>query len=142
MIISFAWTTEAVKKRRKTVTRRDWRESYFQQWVEAYRAGRWVHDAYNKSPRAGGEKFGEIELTCEPYWERLGDMPVEDLEGEGGYWNSKAEFIELFGGDPDKRVVVMRFYLLRLVTPPQMSTSEGQMVLPGLPAGLRPRPGG
>jgi hypothetical protein len=127
MIISFAWTTPAVKARRKTCTRRDWKEVYFQQWVQAYRAGRYTHDAYNKSPRCGGHKFGEIRLVCEPYREALRDMPLEDLVLEGGYWNSKAEFIELFGGDPDKRVVVVRFYLLRLTT-----AATGQLALPGL----------
>jgi hypothetical protein len=136
MIISFAWTTEAVKAHRKKCTRRDWSETHFQQWVKAYREDRLVHDAYDRSPRVGGLRFGQIKLVCEPYWEALRDMPVEDLELEGGYWNSKAEFIELFGGNPDKEVVVMRFYLLRLTTP-----VTGQLVLPGLPATLTPRPG-
>jgi len=136
MIISFAWTWEAVKAHRKKCTRRDWCQRYFDLWVRQYRAGRYTHNAYDKSPRCGGKKFGEIRLTCEPYWERLGDMPVEDLVLEGGYWNSKTEFIELFGGNPDKEVVVVRFYLLRLTTP-----ATGQLVLPGLPAALTPRPG-
>lgn len=127
MIISFAWTTEAVKARRKTVTRRDWSERYFEQWIQAYRQGRYTHDAYDKSPRCGGSKFGEIRLVCEPYREALRNMPLEDLELEGGYWSSKAEFIELFGGDPGKEVVVVRFYLVRLTTP-----ATGQLVLPGL----------
>jgi hypothetical protein len=127
VIISFAWTTEVVKKRKKTVTRRDWSEVYFQRWVKAWREGRWVHDAYDRSPRIGGDKFGEIKLDCEPYREKLKDMPLEDLAKEGGYWASKAEFIELFGGNPEKAVVVVRFHLLRTVVP-----VTRQMVLPGL----------
>lgn len=112
MIISFAHTTEALLTSRKTVTRRDWKESYFRQWVRAYRAGRVVHDAYDRLPRVGGEFVGEIRLVCEPYWERLADMPESDLLAEGGLWSSKDEFIALFGGDPEKRVVVIRFELV------------------------------
>lgn len=125
MIISFAWTTDAVKARRKTVTRRDWSERHFQQWVKAYRQGRVTHDAYDRSPRIGGTKFGEIRLTCEPYKEALGEMPIEDLEAEGGYWMTREKFIAGFGGDPLKVVVVVRFYVLRF-TP-----ERRQLALPG-----------
>lgn len=113
MIISFAWTTEALLSGKKTCTRRRWSERYFQQWVRAWRQGRLVHDAYDRLPRAGGGKVGEIRLTCEPYRERLRDMSEEDLEAEGGLWDSKEEFIELFG-DSEERVVVVRFELMSL----------------------------
>jgi len=111
VIISFAWTTAALLAGRKTCTRRDWDERYFQQWVRAWREDRHVHDAYDRSPRAGGHKVGEIRLTCEPYRERLADMPESDVLAEGGLWSSKAEFVELFG-DPNLTPVVVRFEFL------------------------------
>jgi len=111
MLISFAWTTEALVEGRKTCTRRQWSERYFQQWVKAWREGRVVHDAWDRLPRAHGKKVGQIRLTCEPYRQKLLDMPVEDLEAEGGYWKSKDEFVELFG-DPEEAVVVVRFELV------------------------------
>ena len=114
MIISFAWTTEVLLSGKKTCTRRRWSERYFQQWARAWREGRLIHDAYNRSPRVGGKKVGEIRLMCEPYWERLKDMPEEDIEAEGGLWSSKEEFIELFG-DPEEKVVVVRFKLVSVV---------------------------
>lgn len=113
MIISFAWTTGVMLEGKKTCTRRRWSEQYFQQWVRAYQAGRLIHDAYNRSPRAGGKRIGKIRLTCEPYRERLGDMAEKDLEAEGGLWLSKEEFITLFGGDPEEKVVVVRFELAK-----------------------------
>ena len=108
MLISFAWTTEALLEGRKTCTRRRWKERYFQQWVRAWREGRLIHDAWDKLPRAHGKKVARIRLTCEPYREALKDMPECDLEAEGGYWSSKAEFMELFG-DPEEAMVVVRF---------------------------------
>lgn len=112
MIISFAWTTEEMREGRKTCTRRRWKERYFQQWVRAWREGRWVHDAYDRMPYAAGRKIGEIRLTCEPYRERLGDMPEGDLVAEGGLWGSREEFFGLFGG-PEVKVVVVRFELVK-----------------------------
>ncbi len=109
MIISFAWTTKALLAGKKRCTRREWSEKYFQQWVRAYRAGNLIHDAYDKTPRAGGKKVATIRLTCEPYKERLGDMLESDVLEEGGLWRDKREFIELFGGDPNKVVCVIRF---------------------------------
>lgn len=109
MILSFAWTVEPLLARHKTCTRRDWSPGYVRQWQRAWDEGKLVHDAYDKSPRAGGHKIGEIRLTCRPYLERLGDMPEGDLEAEGGMWESKAEFIELQGGAPDKVLAVVRF---------------------------------
>jgi hypothetical protein len=110
VFISFAWTSEAYLNGLKTCTRRDWKESHFQQWVKAYRAGNLVHDAWSNLPFvAGAEKIGRFRLTCEPYREPLADMPVEDLVAEGGLWESKAEFIRLQGGAPNKELVVVRF---------------------------------
>jgi len=113
MILSFAWTTEALLAGRKTCTRRRWSSRHYGAWRQAWREGRREHQAWDKSPRAGGKRVGPIRLTCEPYKERLGDMPEGDVEAEGGIWESKREFIELFGGDPDLAVVVIRFELIR-----------------------------
>jgi hypothetical protein len=109
MIISFAWTIDVLLAGRKNCTRRRWSDRYFRKWVKAWREGRHIHDAYDRLPIVGGTKQADIRLTCEPYRERLGDMPEEDLEAEGGLWVSKEEFIELFGGDPEEVVVVVRF---------------------------------
>lgn len=112
MIVSFAWTTEALLAGRKTCTRRMWNDEYFDRWVAAWRRGRHIHDTYDKSPRFGGKKIGEIRLTREPYRERLADMPESDVVEEGGLWKDKAEFIELFGS-PDLTPVVIRFELIK-----------------------------
>jgi len=52
-------------------------------------------------------------LTCRPYREALKDMPVEDLEAEGGYWESLEEFVDLQGGDPEAIMTVVRFELVK-----------------------------
>lgn len=108
MIVSFAWTTKALLAGRKRCTRRMWNDEYFDRWVYAWRAGRRVHDAYDRQPRFNGHKIGEIRLTCEPYREKLADMPDSDLIEEGGLWENKEQFIELFGS-PDLMPVVIRF---------------------------------
>lgn len=112
MIISFAWTTEALLAGRKTCTRRMWNDKYFALWQFAFDRGHLIHDAYDRSPRSGGHKIGEIRLTCRPYRERLADMPDSDVIAEGGLWKDKAEFMELFGGQ-DLQPVVIRFELIK-----------------------------
>ena len=109
MIISFAWTTLPLLTGDKTVTRRRWTKDY----ASRFHAGDLV-DAYDRSPRAGGQKVATIRLTCDPYRERLADMPEEDLAAEGGLWESKEEFIELFGGSPEDEVTVIRFELVQV----------------------------
>ncbi|RLC82113.1 MAG: hypothetical protein DRJ03_08825 [Chloroflexi bacterium] len=115
MILSFAWTTDALLAGRKTCTRRQWKEAHFQRWVNAYRKGNLVHDAVDKVLFAGGKRIAKIRLTCEPYREALRDMPESDVEAEGGLWAGKQEFISLFGGDPDKIVAVVRFELVEVL---------------------------
>lgn len=68
-----------------------------------------VVDAYDKNPRNGGKAIEQIVLSCDPYQEALRDMPVSDLALEGGFWATREEFIEGFGGDPDHVVWVVRF---------------------------------
>lgn len=114
MILSFAWTTEALLSGRKTCTRRRWKPTQMERWQRMWDTGRLVHDAWDKVPFAGGERIGQIRLTCRPYWEALRDMPESDVEAEGGLWADKAEFVALFG-DPDEKVAVVRFELVNPV---------------------------
>lgn len=112
MIISFAWTTKALLAGEKTVTRRMWKRSYMRSWEFAWYGGRRRHQAYDKLPYRGGSRLGEIELTCCPYWERLCDMPEEDLAAEGGLWPTLDDFIAGFvdrGCLPTDEVAVVRF---------------------------------
>lgn len=96
MIISMAWTSKAFVLNQKTVTRRFWDDKY---------AGRFhksdIVDVYNKSPRNGGEKIGQLRITVKPYKQKLIDMPDEHFEREGGemYWPNKKTFIEAMGGE-------------------------------------------
>jgi hypothetical protein len=108
-IISFAWTTEALLAGRKTVTRRRWAERH----RRSFHSGDLVQ-AYDKVPFQGGKRVAILRLTCDPYLERLADMPAADVAAEGGLWQDKAEFIDLFGGDPDEVVTVVRFELVSL----------------------------
>lgn len=77
-IISFSWTTPAVKALRKSVTRREWNKEY---------AGRFYQDeliqAYDKSPRNGGKPFGIVQLLKTPYLESTEQIPDSDWEDEG-----------------------------------------------------------
>jgi hypothetical protein len=118
MIISFAWTIDPLLAGLKTCTRRCWSETHFQRWVKAWREGRHIHEAWDRLPHIGGKRRAWIRLTCEPYQERLCDMPESDVEAEGGLWASKEEFISLFG-DPEKVVAVVRFELAKEEIPCQ-----------------------
>jgi len=108
MIISFAWTTPSILDRTKTVTRRDWTTEY----ARKFHAGDIV-DAYDKNPRAGGKKIGQVHLTSAPYRQRLTDMPNSHFEREGGlrYWHDKEEYIAMMGG-PKKELWVIEFEVL------------------------------
>jgi len=108
MIISFAWTSSVLMEGKKTVTRRQWTESYFKKWCGMFKRGLLIHQAYDKVPYAGGKKLCDIKLTHIPYKEKLKDMPESDVQAEGGLWKDKKEFISLFG-DPEMEVTVIRF---------------------------------
>ncbi|NEP55992.1 MAG: ParB N-terminal domain-containing protein [Symploca sp. SIO2G7] len=98
MILSFGYTAD--KLHQKTVTRRDWKERYAQQFIKSFREGKLV-DAYDKSPRNGGKKVAALRLTAEPYQEKLEDMPESEVTLEGYPELSKQEFIDKFFGDFD-----------------------------------------
>jgi hypothetical protein len=91
MIISFAWTTEALLRDLKNCTRRDWKDDY----AKRFKAGR-LYQAFDRSPRAGGERVGIIFLTCDPYKERLDAITDEEEKAEGGLWGSAEAFIEAY----------------------------------------------
>ena len=69
--------------------------------------GRHWHKAYDKNPRLGGRHIGMIYLTCRPYVERYCDMPVSDLEAEGGLWDTVEDYIGK--RDPQQECCVLRF---------------------------------
>lgn len=80
-IISFAETTPALLAGRKTVTRREWADS----WASKFHAGDLVA-AYDRSPRARGKHVATIRLTRDPYQEAAELAPSEDFEAEGFGW--------------------------------------------------------
>ena len=109
-ILSFSMTKNEFLADKKTVTRRNWADAHFSMWVRMWDTNRRVHDAYDNTPRVGGKKIGEIELTARPYKEKLADMPVEDLMAEGGMCKSLEEFCDLVGMRPQDKVTVIRFH--------------------------------
>lgn len=112
MILTFALTTDVLLAGKKTCTRRQWSDRTSVSWLNACRQGRWIHQAWNHTPRVkGAKKVGLIRLTQPPYQEQLSDMPILDLEAEGGLWASKEDFISLFGS-PNLIVWVVRFELV------------------------------
>lgn len=78
MIISFAWTSAPLVAGRKTVTRREWSESYARRFHKGM-----VVDAYDRQPRFKGKKIAVIRLTHDPYLEHISEMPDADYEYEG-----------------------------------------------------------
>ena len=111
-IISFSLTKDEFLTGRKTVTRRDWSDAHFAMWVRFWESGRHVHDAWDKTPRAGGKKIGELVLTTKPYKERLDKMPLSDLEAEGGMCSTLDEYYQLIQKSPQDYVTVVRFQKL------------------------------
>lgn len=77
-IISFAWTTAALLAGEKTVSRRDWKDS----WAATWHAGD-LAAVFDRQPRYGGHQVATIRLTQDPYKESTRDAPDEDYEKEG-----------------------------------------------------------
>ncbi len=77
-IISFSWTTPAVRAHAKTCTRRQWKNTY---------GTRFKKDdlllAYTRSPRFGGKPICPIILIEDPYKEDISIMPDSDYATEG-----------------------------------------------------------
>lgn len=81
-IISFGWTKEALLAGAKTVTRRNWKDSY----ARSFKAGERLQ-AWSKVPYAGGKRIGTIELTHPLVKERTGLMDsLHDYRDEGFWW--------------------------------------------------------
>ena len=114
MIISFAYTVDALLSGKKSVTRRKWTPRYHLTWVKAWREGRRIHQAWDKSPRCGGHHIADIRLTYVPYQEVLRDMPWTDLELEGTGHKRVSDFVAAFFDNEYERVSVIRFEVIPL----------------------------
>jgi len=112
-IISFAWTTQALLKGKKTVTRRDWNDKYAKSFHKDD-----IVQAYDKNPRSGGKKIAEIILTAEPYKQWLHDVIDEDEKREGGLWGNGKAYQEAMG--EDRELWVIEFTLQEIITPIQI----------------------
>ena len=99
MILSFAWTTDAFELGDKTVTRRDYDDAYLARWQSAAETGE-PQQAWDKSPRFGGKKIGEIRVLSarrEPI-QRMHDdraYATEEWLKEGGHhhWPTVEAFL-------------------------------------------------
>ena len=109
-IISFGLTTKEFLSGKKTVTRRDWKPRQTEMWQKFWDDGNLIHDAYDKSPRNGGKKIGEIQLTKCPWREQLKYMRIIDLIEEGDMCNTVEEFCKFIGKKPDDYVTVISFF--------------------------------
>lgn len=79
MIISFAWTTEAVVMGEKTRTRRAWKPQH----AEKFKQGLMV-DGWSRIPRVkGAQKICYIEIEREPFIQNTRDLNDEDWKREG-----------------------------------------------------------
>jgi len=102
MIITFRDTWELVKDGRKTRTMRRWSDRHFKSVCDLWdREDPPIIDAYDKSPRAGGRRFGYIILTempCRITLEKFRNYhKVEhQLKTEGGLWRDIDHFIEWY----------------------------------------------
>ena len=108
-ILSFSMTKNEFLKGNKTVTRRNWSDRHFRMWINLWEKSRYIHDAWDNIPIAGGSKIGEFRLTAKPYRERLADMPVEDLAAEGGMCSTLDDFYQLIGMSETDIVTAIRF---------------------------------
>ena len=79
LIISFAWTSPAIRARRKLRTRRSWSPEY----AGKFKAGS-VCQAYDKGPRVGGKQICFIRLTKAPWLQNTRELDdKDDYELEG-----------------------------------------------------------
>lgn len=78
--ISFNWTATAFLAGAKTVTRRDWKDSY----AKTFKKDELVA-AYDKQRRFGGKRIGTIQLTKDPYKQSTAELTIEDWYAEGMY---------------------------------------------------------
>lgn len=124
MIISYAYTTEALLAGRKTCTRRDWKDDY----ARRFREGQ-VHQAWDRSPRVRGKQVGNVLLTITPY--KSDEYPEEDYEAEGlKYMEEKGMMVPLPSGPVHPREFweewIRRRPLLWVVRFKLLSTEDAQ----------------
>ncbi len=101
MIVSFAWTTDALLAGQKKRTRRSWNDDYAMKFRVAGRA-----DAYNQLPRVGGHKVGDLN-NLSLFKQRTSLMTEEDYELEGlKYMEANGLFIPVRTAE-GKRVPAM-----------------------------------
>lgn len=105
--ISFGYTVNYLDK--KTVTRRNWKDSHAQKFIKAYQQGKSIK-AFDKDPRYGGVCIGILKLTQEPFKQSLRRLSLSDLEAEGGMCETIEDFVlKYFDGEFDKEVWVVNF---------------------------------
>ena len=122
MLISFGYTSQYLPPHGpKRVTRRDWSERHFRTWVRAWEKDPLaLHPAWDKSPRNGGKRIGNIVLASCPYHESLDEMPEGDLSHEGGMCATLDEFRQTYFPEPESLkagagiVTVVRFEFVPL----------------------------
>ena len=115
MILSFSITSKLAERdgvtdplitRQKTCSRRIWTNAAARSWVSQYNKGRRIHSAWTNLPYVpGAHEIGTFELVCEPYQERLGDMPEAELYNEGGFWRDRDHFIQEIGNNSPNLIV-------------------------------------
>lgn len=67
MILSFAWTNDVLLSGKKTCSRRRWSAHTAKAWINAYRSGRHIHQAWDKAPfYPEAKKVADIRLLCQP----------------------------------------------------------------------------
>ena len=107
--ISFSQTSTELLSGKKTCTRRIWKDKTARLFTRYFNEGRSI-PAYDKSPRNGGVEIARILLTSAPYLEKLADMPLEDLDAEGGMCKTVEDFCDrYFQGNLALKVWVIRF---------------------------------
>ncbi len=94
----------------KTITRRHWTLNGYRRILKSYLEGKRTHHAWSScSFVKGAYPIGLLELTQAPYWEKLEDMPEEDVYHEGNLWANKEEFIQMLDCAPQTYMCVLRF---------------------------------
>ena len=132
MILTFQQTMYPLLMGHKTVTRRVYKPLHNKRWMNQWDKAKFWHDAYTKSPQYGGKYFGKICLRQRPYMSRFIDMTEEDLEAEGGLWDTIWDYIG--ERDPYQECLVIPFLfcapqnyeLIQLLQPMYQSYIEHQ----------------
>ena len=106
--ISFGLVLPELLSGKKTQTRRAWQDDYAESFIRYYEEGIEI-PALDKGRHRGGQEIGKIRLTEKPYQQILSEMPISDLEKEGGMCATVQEFTDRFFEGQDKLVWVLNF---------------------------------